>query len=69
MQMRLLGDLHRASLGGARVEQVGQTTGNSPQVPLGGSFYPVPGFPRPASSQEVLPECSGLCSMRYLGSC
>ena len=35
MQMRLLGDLHGASLGGAEVEQAGQVAGNSGQAPLG----------------------------------
>lgn len=33
MQMRLVGDLHGAGLGGAKVEQVGEATGNSLSAP------------------------------------
>lgn len=35
MQMRLLGDLHGGSLGGAKVEQMREAAGNSLQALLG----------------------------------
>jgi len=43
--MRLLGDLHRGSQGGAEVEQVGEAAGKTSWGP----FPQVPGFSRPTS--------------------
>lgn len=65
MQMRLLGVLHGSSLGGTKVEQVGEAAGK----PSWGSFPQVPGFSRPASPRELFPHCPSLCTTRYLDSC
>lgn len=65
MQMRLLGDLHGAGLGRAKVEQVGEAAQNPPPPAPGARLLQASRPPGRAAS----PAGCGLCSLRHLGSC